>query len=139
MNKKFLISWVVVFIVWMAGSFAIHGVWLGESYAALGALYRPDEAQMELFYLMLIAHILLAGAFVWIYQRGNEDKPWVSQGVRFGLAIALLAPIPMYTIYYVVQPLPGDMVVRQIVGETVLLIILGIVVAFLNKPAAASN
>ena len=31
------------------------------------------------------------GAFVWIYPRGTENKPWVQQGLRFGIAIALAA------------------------------------------------
>ncbi len=35
--------------------------------------------------------IISWGAFVWIYQRGTEDKPWVQQGLRFGIAIALVA------------------------------------------------
>ena len=35
MNKKFLISWVVIFVVWMAGSFVVHGVLLGDGYAQL--------------------------------------------------------------------------------------------------------
>lgn len=94
---------------------------------------------MELFYLMVLAHVMLAGAFVWIYQRGNENRPWLAQGVRYGIAIAVLAPIPTYLIYYVVQPMPIDMVITQIVGETVLCVILGALVAFLNKPATSSS
>ena len=139
MNKKFLISWLVLFIAWMAGSFAVHGALLGEAYKSLGPLYRPEEAQMELFPIMLFSHVLLAGAFAWIYQRGIDDSPWVGQGIRYGLAIAVLAPIPTYLIYYTVQPLPFDLVIKQIVGETILCVILGLVVAFLNKPAAAAS
>ena len=139
MNKKFINSWVVLFIAWMVGSFAVHGGWLGQSYAALTNLYRPEEDQMQLSYLMVIAHVLLAGAFVWIYQRGTEDKPWPAQGARYGLAIAVLATIPTYMIYYVVQPLPVDLVIKQIVGETVLVVLLGVLVAFLNKPTAVSD
>src|SRR5580693_4827177 len=35
MNKKFLIAWVVVFIVWFFGSFAVHGVLLRSDYMQL--------------------------------------------------------------------------------------------------------
>ena len=139
MNKKFLISWVVIFVLWMLGSFALHGGWLGPGYAALTDLYRPEDDQMKYFHLMVLAHVLLAGGFVWIYQRGNENKPWLAQGVRFGLAIAILAPIPTYMIYFVVQPMPVDLVVKQIVGETVLCVLLGAAVAYLNKPATAGG
>ena len=138
MNKKFLISWAVIFVVWMIGSFLHHGLWLSGDYAALGSLYRPMEEQNTLFHFMLIAHVLLAGAFVWIYQRGQEDKPWLQQGVRFGIAIAVLAPIPTFMIYYTVQPTPGILAIKQAIGDSVILIVLGMIVAFLNKPAATA-
>lgn len=102
MNRSFLVSWVVVFFVWMALSFAVHSAWLGDSYAAMTNIFRPEEEQMALCHFMLLAHVLMAGAFVWIYQRGQEDKPWLQQGIRFGIAVALLAPIPTYMIYYTV-------------------------------------
>ena len=87
---------------------------------------------------MLIAHVIMAGAFVWIYQRGAEAKPWLMQGVRFGVAVALLAPVPMYTIYYVVQPLPSQMVIGQILGDGLLVVVLGVIVAFLYKDASTT-
>ena len=138
MNKKFFISWAVVFVVWMAGSFVVHGVLLEASYLALTDLFRPQEEAGDYGHFMLIAHVIMAGAFVWIYQRGTESKPWPAQGLRFGLAIAAIGPVPMYMIYYVVQPMPGNTVVMQIVYETILLLVLGIVVAFLNKDEASA-
>jgi len=132
-NKKFLISWVVAFVVWMAGSFVVHGVLLADGYAELPHLFRTDEEASSYMHFMLIAHVIMAGAFVWIYQRGNESKPWMAQGARFGIAVAALGPIPMYTIYYVVQPMPGNHVIMQIIYEAILLVIVGLVVAFLNK------
>jgi len=139
MNKKFLISWLVIFVVWMFGSFVVHGLLLGADYAnAQPNLMRPEAEQQGLIHWMLIAHAIMAGAFVWIYQRGNEDKPWMQQGIRFGIAVALLAALPVYMIYYVVQPMAGMLAVKQTIFDGVLLVILGIVVAFLNKPQAAS-
>jgi len=135
MNKKFLISWAVVFVIWMAGSFAVHGAWLNEQYAMLPNLYRSESDTQQLFYLMLLAHVVMAGAFVWIYQRGAEDKPWIAQGLRFGAAVVLLAVAPSYIIYYVVQPLPADLVIGQILGDGILVLILGVIAAAMNKPA----
>jgi hypothetical protein len=50
--------------------------------------------------------------------------------VRFGIAVALRSIVPTYIIYYVVQPMPGSTVVRQIAFDGILLVILGIIVAF---------
>jgi len=49
------------------------------------------------------------------------------------LAVAFLAVIPLYLIYYVVQPLPSSLVCKQIVFDTVCTLILGAVVAFLYR------
>jgi hypothetical protein len=84
-------------------------------------------------HFMLLAHVIMAAAFVWIYQRGREAKPWLQQGLRYGIAIALLAPIPMFMIYYVVQPTPAALAIKQAIGDSVILLVLGVLVAFLNK------
>ena len=85
---------------------------------------------------MILAHVLMSGAFVWIYSRGVEAKPWLGQGIRYGCVIALLTVVPGYTIYYVVQPMPGMHVVKQIVFDGALLLILGAVVAYLYRGTA---
>jgi hypothetical protein len=51
-------------------------------------LYRGDEEEMKLFPLMILAHVFLSGAFVWIYARGAEARPRLGQGIRFGVALA---------------------------------------------------
>ena len=137
MDKKFLISWVVLFVVWMAGSFLVHGVLLNADYMALRNLFRPPEDAQTFFPLMIIAHVFLSGALVWIYSRGVEAKPWLAQGLRFGLAVAFLTVIPTYMIYYVVQPMPGATVIKQLIFDGVLVVLLGVVVAFLYRSRAA--
>ena len=60
----------------------------------------------------------------------------MQQGIRFGIAVALLGAVPIYMIYYVVQPTAGMIAVKQSIFDSILVVILGIVVAFLNKPQA---
>ena len=40
MNKKFLIAWLVIFVVYMACGFVVHGFLLADDYAS----DRPDAA-----------------------------------------------------------------------------------------------
>ena len=133
MNKKFVIGWVVIFIAWFIGSYVVHGLLLNADYMALSMLFRTPADSQKYFPLMILAHVMLAGAFVWIYARGVESKPWISQGVRFGIAVAFLATVPTYLIYYCVQPMPGATVVKQIVFDGILLMVLSIVTAFLYR------
>jgi hypothetical protein len=137
MNKRFLIAWAVVLIVWFFGSFLVHGVLLAPDYKGLGALFRTDADAAPYFPLMLLAHVMLAGAFVWIYARGVEAKPWLGQGLRFGIAVAFLTTIPTYTIYFVVQPMPGGVVIRQILFDGVLLLVLGAITGWLYRDGKA--
>jgi hypothetical protein len=136
MNKKYMIAWALIFVAWFLGSFLIHGVLLHSDYAQLPNLFRTEADAQKYFPLMILAHVILSGAFVWIYARGAEAKPWVAQGVRFGIAVALLTAVPTYMIYFVVQPMPADMVIKQIVYDGALMIILGVIVAWVYRGAA---
>ena len=133
MNKKFIISTLIMFVVWMVGGIVVHGVLLGADYAKRTSLYRPEADQQQYFPVMLMAHLIVAGALVRIYTRGMEAKPWLNQGLRFGFVVALLTIVPTYMIYYAVQPLPGMMVVKQIIFDGIWTLLLGAVVAFLYR------
>lgn len=135
--KRFLVAWLVIFVVWMAGSFVVHGVLLGSDYAAQKALFRPEADSQRYFPLMLVAHVMLAGAFVWIYARGVSVAAWPGQGLRFGVAVALLTVVPTYLIYFVVQPMPGALVGKQIVFDGALIVVLGLVAAWLHRDRAS--
>jgi hypothetical protein len=133
MTRRLLIAWLVVFVAWMAGSFVVHGLLLGADYTQLANLFRqPPEAQ-KYFPLMILAHVIMSGAFVWIYARGAEPKPWLGQGVRFGIAVALLTAVPWYLIYYVVQPMPLETVLKQMVFDGALVVLLGVIAAFVLR------
>jgi len=136
MNKKFIIAWSVLFVVWFLGDFVVHAVLLHSDYMQLTNLYRTEADQQKYFPLMILAHVIMSGALVWIYARGAEAKPWIAQGVRFGIAIALLTAVPTYLIYFVVQPMPAAVVIKQILFEGVLMVILGTIVAWLYRGAA---
>jgi len=133
MNKKFIISVIVVFVLAMVFSFLVHGLVLAPSYAALKGMFRTPEDGAAYFPYMLLAHVFIAFTFVWIYNKGKEAKPFLSQGICYGIAIASITAIPTYMIYYAVQPMPGLLVVKQLVFDSVMYVILGIVVAWINR------
>lgn len=134
MNKQFVLSVIVLFFVIFAFSFVIHGTLLFDDYAALPHLMRSEEETMGMFHFMALAHLLIAIGLTWIYRMGRQgEKDWFGQGVRFGLAVSVLAIIPTYMIYYVVQPTPEALAIKQIGFETVGMVITGIVTAFMNR------
>ncbi len=133
MDRKFVISFAVVLILlWFAGFF-VHGVLLAGDYAQLPSLMRPEDSFHTLWPFMLLARVFQSFAFCYIYIKGMEDKPWLPQGLRYGILIALLLPAPTYLIYYVVMPYPFVLAIKQIVLDSIVMVLLGIVVAWINR------
>ena len=104
----------------------------GADYAATAGMRPPAEAQ-GLMHWMILAQALFGVAFAWVYFQGKEDRPWLAQGVRFGIAIALLTVIPTYLIYHVVTPVSLDLAIKQIVYDTIRVVLMGVTVAWINR------
>ena len=132
MNRKCIISAVVMFVMSWALSFVVHGLLLAPDYADTPGMRPPAQAQQIIGYLIL-AQAIFGAAFAWVYYQGKEDKPWLMQGIRFGLAIAALTVIPTYLIYHVVTPIALAVAVKQIVFDTIRLVLMGVVLAWINR------
>ena len=132
MSKKCIISAAVMFVMAWALSFVVHQLLLGADYAAAQGMRPPAEMQ-KLVTFIIAAHAIFGIAFAWIYVQGKEDKPWLSQGLRFGIAVACLAVIPMYLIYHAVTPVPLMLAIKQIVFDTIRVLLMGVVLAWINR------
>jgi hypothetical protein len=140
MDKKFWISGIVAAVLFYFLSFIVHGFILSGDYMQLPTLLRTEEEAMRHIPFMILADLIMGFAFAWIYRQGvTSGASWLRQGVRYGIAAALFATVPMYLIYYTVQPWPGMVVVKQIVLQSIAVVIVGIVVAWVNKDAATSG
>lgn len=134
--KRMGLNIIVVFVVFTALSYVIHGLLLQPLYQQTPQLLRIAEDAQGHFPFMLLAFLLFSIAFVWIYSRGLEAKPWLGQGLRYGLAMWLIASVSRYLIYFAVQPWSGTVVALQIGLELIMMLLLGITVAALyRKPA----
>lgn len=130
--KKFILTVIVVFIVANLMGFLIHAYLLQADYMAIKEHYRPEGQEKMIF--INLAYVSFAIGSVWVYAKGVEDKPWLGQGIRFGIAMALVLAIPSFFIAYAVQPVPSALMVKQIMFETVDKILLGIITAALYRP-----
>ena len=133
MNRKFVISFVVMFVMAMLFGMLVHGMLLHDEYRKLGSLMRSETEAQKLLGLMILAHVFIALGFTWIYVKGKEARPWLGQGLRYGIAVAVMMTIPTYLIYYVVMPFPSDLVAQQIVFDSIGTVAMGIVLAWLNR------
>jgi hypothetical protein len=132
MDRKLIISAVVMFVMALVLSFFVHGVLLFPDYAVTPGMRPPAEANRLMPY-MILAQALFGAAFAWIYVKGKENKPWLAQGIRYGIAVALLTVIPTYLIYHVVTPVALALAIKQIVYDTIRVVLMGIVLAWINR------
>jgi hypothetical protein len=131
--QRFFTASAAVFLVGMIMGFLIHGQLLEADYRGLGPLMRsPADAQAHFPY-MVLAFVFFAVAFVWLYAKGVEEKPWLGQGLRFGLVTWLFGAVSVFLTYYAVEPLPASLVCKQIGFESVDFLLLGVVVAALYR------
>jgi hypothetical protein len=131
---KCVVSAIVMFVMAFALSFVVHGVLLQSDYMQMLSWMRAPADTHALMPWMILAHALFGTAFAWIYVQGRDaNKPWLSQGIRYGIAVTLLAIAPVYLIYHVVTPVPLIVALKQIAFDTVRVVLMGIVVAWINR------
>ena len=138
MNARFVTSVVVLFVLSMAIGFVVHAVLLNPDYVQLQHLFRTPADAQGYFPYMLLAHVFMAVGITWIYRAGRDARPWPGQGLRFGLALFVLVTLPTYLIYFAVQPMPSDVVAKQIVLDGIGIVLLAIVAAAINRDPRAA-
>ncbi len=135
--KQFIISVVVIFILSMGLGFVVHGTILKSDYDLLPNLMRTEAGQQRHFPAMLLAHVFIAVGFTALYRRGRvAGKGVLAQGCCFGLMMVIVSCVPTYLIYYAVEPMPLNLVCKQIVLDSIGMMGLGLAVAGLNKQSA---
>ena len=130
--KRLIVTIVVIFILANLTGFLIHAVLLAPDYMSVKQLYRPMGGEKLLW--INIAYIAFAIGATWIYAKGVEaSRPWLGQGLRFGLAIWLVLAVPSFCIAYAVQPVPMSLTMKQIGYELVDKLLIGVVIAAIYR------
>ena len=138
MNLRFVLAGIAGFLISNFGGFIFHGLLLHADYLKLGPIMRTDEDAMNYLPFMLLSHLIKGFAFAWVYSKGiTAGSPAIMQGLKFGVATVFLVTIPLYLVYYSVEPLPGMLVVKQMVVDGITMIAMGVVTALIIKPTEA--
>ena len=134
MDIRFFVSGLVMAIASLMVGFLVHATLLHPDYMLLPNVFRSDQEGMNFFHWMIMAHVMIGFSLTWIYRQGVQvGSSTLNQGIRFGIAIACLMTIPGYLIYLAVLKIPAELAHKQILYDVPFVILLGILVAFLNK------
>ena len=136
MVKRVVIAVLVVFIVWSALDYVIHGVILQSAYEATAHLWRPmEEMKMGLMYVVTI---LIATFFVLIYALLIQPKSLVN-GLKYGLLFGLAMGISMGHGSYCYMPIPYSLGFTWFAGTVVEMAIGGLLVGLVVKKDEAQS
>jgi hypothetical protein len=127
--KKTVLAIIAGFAVILAGRYLIHEVLLMKDYLASSDVWRAPEDTWHRAYMFPISAFSIALGAVLIYIRGVEAKPWIGQGVRFGILLGMVTAVPNALLQYAVYPIHYTLALKWIIAEGLLGIVLGLVIA----------
>jgi hypothetical protein len=133
--KKMALAIVVAYAVLQGTEFLIHVIWLAPVYAALDAWRAAPQMEAKMW-IMWVGSFLMTVMFTYIYVRGMENKPWLEQGIRFGIVIALFAAIPFTLNNYVLYRVPYTLAIKWMIAGSLQAILMGVIVAFFFRKTA---
>lgn len=135
-TKRWIVGSLIVWVAMFLLEYLFHGLWLMTEYESIANLTRA-EADMETFFVwILLAELIVAFGFCYIFTKGYEGKG-IIEGVRYGLAIGLTFGVGGAIMDYAVFPYPESLVVKWCIGYPIEMMILGAVFACYYKPKPA--
>jgi hypothetical protein len=135
--KKLITAIVAVYIVLMATNYLVHSVWLMPDYDAIASSHRSAEQIMHRFWAMALGQFFFAAMFAYIYKRGRENKPWLEQGIRYGVVMTFMTVVPYSLSEYTVYNIPHMLAVKWMIAGGIQLLILGLIAAGICKEGTA--
>lgn len=130
--KRFWVASLVIYVVVQAMDFVINEVFMRSANESLQGLWRPNMTSR--MWVMYVIGVLVALLFTYIFIKGREGKG-TAEGVRYGVIIWLFVSVPMSMSMWVLLPIPHMIIVRGLIYALLEMLIAGILVAAIYKPA----
>ena len=93
--------------------------------------------QATIPYLSLSIWIPIVSGLV-LLAIGRDDRATLVRWLALIAAVvSFLVTIPLYLVYYAVEPMPGMLVAKQIACDSIVMILMGVVVSMIIKPSGA--
>lgn len=126
MNKKLIIGFVLVYVIFMVLDWVVSAILLAPLYQSVSHLFRPNE-EMKLW-VLFVSYVFFAFFFTLIFSKGYEGKG-VMEGVRYGFYVALMMVLPFNYMSYATMPIPYALAFQSFLYGTAEMVICGIVLA----------
>jgi len=129
MIRRGLLAVVLIFIVWSALDFILHGVLLTDAYEATANLWRPmEEMKMTTMYATTLVFVICFVAIYGYLITPKSFRSGVLYGALFGLAIGVSMGFGSYSYMPITLTLAWSWFLGSLVEATVAGAIIGAVV-----------
>lgn len=130
---KCLIPVVAVFATIFGFQWLYHGVYMMPDYEATASLWRPKEEMEGMMWICILTKLIMAFAitclFCWVAKGCESGGRCPMKGARFGLKIGLILGAHDFA-SYMWLPIQMDMAVKWFVGDVIMGVLIGVVLAF---------
>jgi hypothetical protein len=135
--KRLIIASLVIFVVMSAMDYVVNTQLMTSAYQSVKNLWRPDSDIWSMMWISYAFGLLFSFLFTYIFVKGYEAKGLL-EGVRFGILIWLFMVVPVSHGYYVVlDKLPYSLCLQWCGYGLIEMLVAGILVAAIYKPAPA--
>jgi len=132
--KRFALACVAVYLVYQVLSFVINMYVLGDTYAALSHVWRPEAEMMSKMWITFLTSAVWTVLFCYIFTRGYEGKG-IMEGARYGLLMGLFYGVTVSYESYMVYPITLGLAHAWAIITVVMSVVAGTVVAAIYRPA----
>jgi hypothetical protein len=139
-GKKFILAFILVFIVLEITGYIVHGVLLADTYTSEGVkgIFRAEEEMWGNMWLIWLMDLVWSYFFVFFFAKGYENKG-LMEGVRFGIYIGLFYMLVFAYQAYAVHPIPYSLALQWFIYGLIQCVLVGIVAALVYKPSAPAQ
>ncbi|HTY57700.1 MAG TPA: hypothetical protein VMF59_02745 [Bacteroidota bacterium] len=133
--KLWLYASVATFLLLSLASFAARLII--PAAPPSGAGMPPPGTDMMARVLIYLGRLVFSLVFVYVYVKGYEQKPWLGEGFRFGLCIAVLVAVPNLVYTIVAPAAPAAETIGPLTRNVIQLLLAGPLTAAIYRPRSA--
>ena len=134
-TKKFIIAFVVVFVVLEITNYLIYVGILGSVFEndMYKSVFRAQEDMSSKMWIMYLMDLIWSYFFVFFFVKGYENKGMM-EGLRFGVYIGIFYMLIVSFQFYAMFPLEFGLVVQMFIFSFIQALVLGVVASLIYKP-----
>ena len=136
--RRIAVPAVVAWLVDSVYGYVVFGLMLNSDFTKYPSVFRSFEAVSSMMPGMLAASLIAFIAVAYIFAKGHDGGPGLKEGFWFGIVFGTYGlfaiSIPTYVIYNIGQ----ELALKIAVCGFIEMVIAGLVLGLVYKPAAAS-